>query len=59
MAARECRRVLLVKPGDVLLIGNAGSIGLDMVREAGKAFDALGISAMIFADDIDMTRVTP
>lgn len=56
----ECRRVLLVKPGDVLLVGNVGiPHDLVMLREAGQALDALGIRAVFFAEDIDMTRVTP
>lgn len=50
-------RVVLVKPGDKLLIGNIGDLGLT-VEEVEKVHEGLrrilGLQVVIFAADIDM-----
>jgi hypothetical protein len=52
----EEQRVVLVKPGDMLLIGNARDAHED--REAlarlGDWFQAAGIRVAVFANDIDL-----
>ncbi|MGW6739710.1 hypothetical protein ACWGDX_03005 [Streptomyces sp. NPDC055025] len=55
----EGTRVVLVKPGDVLLIGNVGSLDTDALTNAGEAFtqlrSALGLAGIfVFEDDIDL-----
>jgi hypothetical protein len=55
-------RVLLVKPGDVLLVGNVGpldaSTGLPAaLRLAGEALEKVGILAFMFAGDIELAKV--
>jgi hypothetical protein len=49
-------RVVLVKPGDVLLIGNIGGGLVDVIDwEAVRAcFDKLGLKVVLFAEDIDL-----
>lgn len=51
-------RVVLVKPGDLLLIGNVGSVGdPDRARSAVNVFKDMGINVVFFMDDIDMAKV--
>ena len=53
-------RVLLVKPGDVLLIGNVGPLQADIAvraRAAGEALEKVGILAFMFAGDIELAKV--
>ena len=53
-------RVLLVKPGDVLLIGNVGPLddgSRERLRHAGEALEKVGILAFMFAADIDLAKV--
>jgi hypothetical protein len=53
--ADEERRVVLVKPGDLLLIGNAPNVlSGDVDRPAMELFERLKIKVTIFADDIDL-----
>lgn len=51
-------RVVLVKPGDVLIFGNVGSIGPDEIEKLPNLRDALGLRAvLVFEDDIDLAAV--
>ena len=51
-------RVLLVKPGDLLLIGNVGHIGdASMAQAAVQVFADSGIKVVFFMEDIDMAKV--
>lgn len=50
-------RVVLLKPGDVLLIGGV-DVTPDNEQVVRDAIDALGLRAMIFADDIEIESVT-
>jgi hypothetical protein len=58
MANNETR-VLLIKPGDLLLIGNVGEVGdpeqvQTLVRDLGRQ---LGIKICVFSADIDIAKV--
>ncbi len=58
------RRVVLVKPGDVLLIGNVGALDTDDVEAlhdgASQLSTALGLAQVaLFEGDIDLTVTTP
>jgi hypothetical protein len=46
------RRVVLAKPGDLLLIGNAGDYVAD--PQVGDFFESLGLKVAVFAGDIDI-----
>lgn len=51
-------RVLLIKPGDVLLVGNVGDIDPEGASEAAEAFrDAIGVRIFLFTEDIDIDKV--
>lgn len=51
-------RVLLIKPGDVLLIGNVGDLDPEGAPEAAAAIqDAIGVRIVIFTEDIDIDKV--
>lgn len=56
-------RVLLVKPGDVLVIGNIGAIPDDgamwsvMVDAMTKGLQAFGIYPIVFESDVDLAAV--
>lgn len=53
-------RVLLVKPGDVLMIGNVGEVSHpSQVEPIIECLAGLGITAMVFSADIDVETVTP
>lgn len=51
-------RVVLVKPGDLLLIGNVEitAENADMVRDA---FREINLHAVVFAGDIELDKLTP
>lgn len=50
-------RVLLVKPGDLLLVGNVGNIGdPEFAAKAVKVFADMGIKVVFFMADIDMSK---
>lgn len=53
----DARRVLLVKPGDVLLVGNVGETDPDAVKAASALLECLGITTVLFAGDIDVDTV--
>ncbi|MFD6421045.1 hypothetical protein [Streptomyces sp. NPDC060198] len=58
--ARSEKRVVLVKPGDVLLIGNLGlscDEALEGALALGEFLATLGISAALFDEDIDLDMV--
>lgn len=51
-------RVLLIKPGDVLLIGNVGDVDPEGASEAAAAIrDAIGVRVFMFTEDIDIDKV--
>lgn len=51
-------RVVLVKPGDVLLIGNVGSIGSpENLRGFVDGLHSMGVKAFVFAADIDIDKL--
>lgn len=57
-------RIVLVKPGDVLLIGNVGALPIEAVEslQPGLAAlkDKLGLAGIaVFEGDIDLDAVTP
>lgn len=55
----EVRHVLLVKPGDILLIGNVGGLDVDEIDRVQPALrDLLGIEVVLFESDIDMSMVS-
>jgi hypothetical protein len=55
-SSSEERRVVLVKPGDMLLIGNARDVHDDpeALARLGDWFQAAGIRVAVFAGDIDI-----
>ncbi|MFD5111448.1 hypothetical protein ACFWNG_03885 [Streptomyces sp. NPDC058391] len=58
--ARSEKRVVLVKPGDVPLIGNLGSSPAEVLegaRALAKFLATVGISAALFSEDIDLDMV--
>jgi hypothetical protein len=58
MADETETRVLLVKPGDLLLIGNVGQIGdAEFAAKAVKVFADMGVRVVFFMADIDMAKV--
>jgi hypothetical protein len=58
MADESETRVLLVKPGDLLLVGNIGHIGSpDRAADAVKVFADMGVKVVFFMADIDMAKV--
>lgn len=53
-------RVVLIKPGDVLVIGNTGVLENPCLAIFGPIKDALGLAGVvIFEGDIDLAAVTP
>lgn len=48
------KRVVLVKPGDLLLIGNAPHAASRASESMEKLFDHLNIKVVVFADDITL-----
>lgn len=52
-------RVLLARPGDVLLIGNVGDLRRpDLTNEAISTLGTvLGVKVFVFAGDIDISKV--
>jgi len=58
MADESETRVLLVKPGDLLLIGNVGDVGNpEFAAKAVKVFADMGVRVVFFMADIDMAKV--
>lgn len=56
--ASDVKRVVLVKPGEVLLIGNVGElVEGENLADVDKFFGAIGIQVVLFAEDIDMDAV--
>lgn len=54
-AARPQARVVLLKPGDVLLIGNAGALETDDLAGLDRLRDTLGLAFVgVFEADIDL-----
>lgn len=56
---QEPRRIVLLKPGDTLMIGNVGAFSPEDLAAAGDALaairDKLGLAQiLIFAEDIDI-----
>lgn len=52
------RRVVLLKPGDVLLIGRCDVLDVQDAERLGAALDKLGIKAVVFSDDIVIDSAT-
>lgn len=60
----DARRVVLIKPGDVLLIGNVGELDPFAIEAAhhavGQLRSALSLAhVLLFDEDIDLAAVTP
>jgi hypothetical protein len=54
------KRVVLVKPGDVLLLGNIGRVeSPEQVEPIVRCLGRLGITALLFSADIKMDTRTP
>lgn len=54
----DIRHVVLVKPGDTLLLGNVGEVDPETLERIGAAFGGeLGIHVVVFSADIDMDAV--
>lgn len=54
------QRVLLIKPGDLLLIGRAGGLmNPEFAETLGEFSKRLGVNVMLFEDDIEIGRLTP
>lgn len=54
------QRVLLVKPGDLLLVGNAGELMEPEISESlGQFCQRLGVNILLFEADIEIGRLTP
>lgn len=52
-------RVVLVKPGDKLLIGNVGELDAETATEVVKAFNELvGLRVVLFEEDISMSLLS-
>jgi len=53
------RVVVLARPGDMLLIGNAAGVAMqhDHLKAATDLFVELGIRVVFFADDIDIAKL--
>lgn len=60
MSQKRTQRVVLVKPGDVLLIGNAGRLGAEEGDQEflGELVKRLGIQVVIFEQDIEIGRLS-
>ena len=52
----EKKRVVLVEPGDVLLIGGVSPLTDETVRALGEFFAANDISVALFEEGIDISK---
>lgn len=51
----ESKRVLLIEPGDVLLIGGIGhEVSPDVAQGLAKWASDIGVQVALFAEDIDI-----
>lgn len=50
----DVRHVVLVKPGDLLLISNIGEVPREQLAKVGEFFQRLGIETVCFAGDVDI-----
>jgi hypothetical protein len=57
--ATEETRVVLIKPGDLLLVGNVGELGWkpEAIGTIVDAFAALEVTAVFFSADIEIAKV--
>jgi hypothetical protein len=60
----DSTRIVLIKPGDVLVIGNVGSLPMEAVESLQPGLvdlkDRLGLAGIaVFEGDIDLAAVTP
>ncbi|MBM0275119.1 hypothetical protein [Micromonospora tarensis] len=54
------KRVVLVKPGDVLVIGNVGDHSLEDLQRAAEHLKQIGLAGvLLFAADIQLDALTP
>jgi hypothetical protein len=54
----ETRHVVLVKPGDLLLLGNVGDISPEQAHALSQVLaKEMGIRVVVFAQDIDLAAV--
>jgi hypothetical protein len=52
------QRVVLVKPGDLLVFGNVGAVDPDMPKWFERLKESLGLAGVVvFEQDIDMAAV--
>lgn len=52
-------RVVLIEPGDVLLIGNLGRLeSPEQIEPVVRCLDELGIASLVFSADIDLDSIT-
>lgn len=55
---QDASRIILVKPGDRLVISNVGrQLNMAQVEEVSSFFCEAGIKVMVFSDDVDMQVV--
>lgn len=52
------RHVVLAKPGDILVIGNAGQAATEDFESLSQLVSELGIKVVVFEWDIDMRAVS-
>ena len=51
-------RLVLIKPGDVLLIGGVGTISAQAAAEfIARLKDVIGVRAVLFPDEIELGRL--
>lgn len=55
---REEKRVVLVKPRDILLIGNLGEFTQQEMDSVADALNPLGIHGMMFSHNIDLDTIS-
>ncbi|MFE5771434.1 hypothetical protein ACFQ7O_24075 [Streptomyces sp. NPDC056485] len=54
----ETRHVVLVKPGDVLLLGNVGEVSPEQAQALSQVLaKEMGIRVVVFTEDIDLAAV--
>lgn len=54
----ETRHVVLVKPGDVLLLGNVGEVSPEQAQALSQVLaKEMGIRVVVFTADIDLAAV--
>ena len=50
----QSKRIVLVEPGDVLIIGNTGELGKQTIEAIGTWADDIGIRVALFRAAVDL-----